>query len=144
MPLPCLYLHFSVYLPDDGKNEMCLISDNVRNGALYEWNDRMSCDECQQGLRHGLLVGGGRGTILRPSTCVSFKPRVPPNPVFPSDLGHLFFVIALARLFFLGKKKNGRPRDSATELRLRDGGVSQIKDGYKNSEWPAGRPPNKC
>ena len=25
------------------------------------------------------------------------KPRVPPNPVFSSDLGHLFFVTALTR-----------------------------------------------
>ena len=32
------------------------------------------------------------------------KPRVPPNPVFSSDLGHLFFVKSLDTVIFLNKK----------------------------------------
>ena len=37
-----------------------------------------------------LRLGGG-------ATHAGAKPRVPPNPVFSSDLGHLFFVTALTR-----------------------------------------------
>ena len=33
------------------------------------------------------------------------KPRVPPNPVFSSDLGHLFFVTAKYDVFLQKKKK---------------------------------------
>ena len=46
--------------------------------------------------------------LADPWTCVwgggathtGAKPRVPPNPVFSSDLGHLFFVTALTRWIF--------------------------------------------
>ena len=38
------------------------------------------------------FFGGGEG-----ATHAGAKPRVPPNPVFSSDLGHLFFVTALTR-----------------------------------------------
>ena len=77
----------------------------------------------------------GRGTILHSSPCVSSKPRIPPNPVFSSDLGHLFFVIVLAR-FFLSKikkwfaqclrhgvqvKGGGRSRKSKTVVRIAGG-----------------------
>ena len=34
------------------------------------------------------------------------KPRVPPNPVFSSDLGHLFFVTVKYDVFFFYKKGN--------------------------------------
>ena len=51
-----------------------------------------------RGVRFGLKTladpdlrfGGG-------ATHAGAKPRVPPNPVFSSDLGHLFFVTALTR-----------------------------------------------
>ena len=36
------------------------------------------------------VLGGG-------PTHAGAKPRVPPNPVFSSDLGHLFFATALTR-----------------------------------------------
>ena len=43
--------------------------------------------------RNDLRQGGG-------TMAQGAKPRVPTNPVFSSDLGHLFFVTALTRLFF--------------------------------------------
>ena len=38
--------------------------------------------------------------VLGGPTHAGVKPRVPPNPVFSSDLGHLFFVTALTRWIF--------------------------------------------
>ena len=46
------------------------------------------------------------------------KPRVPPNPVFSSDLTHLFFVTAKYDVFFLIKKNRQPPRVSHTRSML--------------------------
>ena len=47
--------------------------------------------------KRSIPTGGSRLAFWGGPTHAGAKPRVPPNPVFSSDLGHLFFATALTR-----------------------------------------------
>ena len=58
------------------------------------------------------FIGGGTVWDKGGAPAQGAKPRVPPNPVFSSNLGHLFFVKSLdtVNIFFKKKKlKNFSP-----------------------------------
>ena len=57
---------------------------------------------CQElGFVTDFWLGPRDGLCFAHRPSASSKPRVPPNPVFSSDLDHLFFVITLTRWIYL-------------------------------------------
>ena len=66
-------------------------SDTCCEGRLYRESSVLAfVSGCIHWRIQTCVLGGG-------PTHAGAKPRVPPNPVFSSDLGHLFFVAALTR-----------------------------------------------